>query len=162
LDTYFAERHPVAEEVLSLTRAQSELLSIEPGPLAVRRLLTELVAFEDVAGFLAEKVTSIGIRYDFGKGHPLLGRRMRDLPVGTGRLYDHLRDGRGVLLDQTGMLSIAGRADRITHLVDRDAKVAAPGILLRPDGHIAWLGAAQGDLDRQLAAWFGHAPHSGE
>ncbi|MGY4857244.1 FAD-dependent monooxygenase [Cryobacterium sp. AP23] len=162
LDTYFAERHPVAEDVLSLTRAQSELLSIEPGPQAVRRLLTELVAFEDVAGFLAEKVTSIGIRYDLGEGHPLLGRRMRDLPVGTGRLYDHLHDGRGLLLDTTGTLSVAGRNDRITHLIDRDAELAAPAILVRPDGYIAWLGAAQGDLDRQLDAWFGDVPHSGE
>src|SRR4051812_35905177 len=64
LDTYYAERHPVADDVLTLTRAQSELLSPEPGPQAVRRLLTELMAVADVSRLLAERVTGIGIRYD--------------------------------------------------------------------------------------------------
>src|SRR4051794_13588329 len=63
LDSYSAERHPVAEDVLTLTRAQSELLSPEPGPQAVRRLLTELMAVADVSRLLAERVTGIGIRY---------------------------------------------------------------------------------------------------
>src|SRR3954452_14381266 len=56
LDSYFAERHPVAEDVLTLTRVQSELLSTQPGPQAVRRLLTRLMGFEDVSRFLAEQV----------------------------------------------------------------------------------------------------------
>ena len=31
LDSYHAERHPVAADVLNTTRAQSELISPEPG-----------------------------------------------------------------------------------------------------------------------------------
>jgi 2-polyprenyl-6-methoxyphenol hydroxylase-like FAD-dependent oxidoreductase len=80
LDSYEAERRPVAEDVLNSTRVQAELLSAEPGPRAVRRLLAELLGLEDVNRLLIEKITGIGIRYDVGPGgHPLLGRRLRDI-----------------------------------------------------------------------------------
>ncbi len=74
LDSYHAERHPVAAEVLVNARAQMVLLSTEPGPLAVRRLVSELMDFEEVHRYLNEKLTAIGVRYDFGEdGHALLG-----------------------------------------------------------------------------------------
>ena len=157
LDTYFAERHPAAEEVLTTTRAQSELISPEPGPQAVRRLLTELIAFEDVARFFAEKITGTGVRYDFGDGPEPLGRRMRDLPLPGGRLYERMRDGRGLLLDRTGTLSVAGWTDRVDSVTAEGAELDGPAMLLRPDGHIAWIGADQGDLRAQLSRWFGAA-----
>ncbi|MDQ1582418.1 MAG: rifampicin monooxygenase, partial [Microbacteriaceae bacterium] len=157
LDSYYAERHPVAEDVLTLTRAQSELLSPEPGPQAVRRLLTELMDFEDVSRFLAEKVTAIGIRYDFGEGPELLGRRLRDIPLSRGRLYELTIDGRGLLLDQTGGLSVSGWADRVDHVADVSTELDAPAVLLRPDGHVAWIGDDQNDLLRHLPTWFGAA-----
>jgi 2-polyprenyl-6-methoxyphenol hydroxylase-like FAD-dependent oxidoreductase len=157
LDTYYAERHPVAEDVLTITRAQSELISPEPGPQAVRRLLTELMSFQDVSRFLAEKVAGIGIRYDFGEGPALLGRRLRDIPLSRGRLYELTRDGRGLLLDQTGELSVAGWADRIDHVADVSAELDVPAVLLRPDGHVAWIGDEQDDLLRHLPTWFGAA-----
>ncbi|MFF1635630.1 rifampin monooxygenase [Leifsonia sp. NPDC058248] len=160
LDTYETERHPVAEDVLTITRAQSELLSTDPGPQAVRRLLTELMDFEDVSRFLAEKVTGIGIRYDFGEGPELLGRRMRDIALSRGRLYELTHDGRGLLLDQTGELSVTGWADRIDHVVDGSAELHAPAVLLRPDGHVAWIGDDQEDLLRHLPTWFGDASQS--
>ncbi|MCU1579756.1 MAG: monooxygenase, FAD-binding protein [Rhodoglobus sp.] len=160
LDSYFAERHPVAEDVLTLTRAQSELLSPEPGPQAVRRLLVELMDFEDVSRFLAEKITAIGIRYDFGEGPELLGRRLRDIPLSRGRLYELTREGRGLLLDQTGELSVTGWTDRIDHVVDTSAELDAPAVLLRPDGHVAWIGGNQDDLLRHLPIWFGAASQS--
>src|ERR1700733_1428260 len=81
LDTYQTERHPVAADVLSTTRAQMELLSTEPGPQAVVRLLSELMDFEQVNRYLVEKITALGVRYDFGEGPELLGRRMRDFPL---------------------------------------------------------------------------------
>ena len=108
LDSYHAERHPVAADVLDNTRAQMELLSTEPGPQAVRRLLTELMDFEEVNRYLIEKITAIGIRYDFGEGHDLLGRRLRDIELKQGRLYGLMHGGRGLLLDQTGRLSVGG------------------------------------------------------
>jgi rifampicin monooxygenase len=155
LDTYQAERRPVAEQVLDNTRAQMELLSTEPGPRAVRRLLTELMDFEEVNRHLIEKITGIGIRYDFGEGPDLLGRRLGDIAVGHGNLYRLLRRGRGLLLDRTGRLTVGGWSDRVDHLADPAAALDVPCVLLRPDGHVAWIGDGQQDLDDHLSRWFG-------
>jgi 2-polyprenyl-6-methoxyphenol hydroxylase-like FAD-dependent oxidoreductase len=157
LDSYQTERHPVAADVLNNTRAQMELLSIEPGPQAVRRLLSELMDFEEVNRYLIEKITAIGVRYDFGEGHELLGRRLRDVGLKRGRLYKLMHDGRGLLLDQTGLLSVAGWADRVDHVVDISEELDVPAALLRPDGHVAWIGDDQLDLLSQLPKWFGAA-----
>jgi 2-polyprenyl-6-methoxyphenol hydroxylase-like FAD-dependent oxidoreductase len=163
LDTYEAERRPVAEEVLDNTRAQTELLADGPGPRAVRRLLTELMDFDAVNRYLIEKITAIGVRYDFGPGPDLLGRRLRDLDVRQGRLYDLLHRGRGLLLDRTGHLTAEGWSDRVDHCTDPAVAFDAPGVLLRPDGHVAWIGDDQRDLEKHLARWFGrlHAPADG-
>lgn len=162
LDTYQAERHPVAADVLDNTRAQMELLSTEPGPRAVRRLLTELMDIDEVNRRLIEKITAIDVRYDLGEGPDLLGRRLPDVDVRQGRLYDLLHHGRGLLLDRTGRLAVDGWADRVDHLGDPTATLDVPGVLLRPDGHVAWVGDDQRDLDRHLSRWFGepraHAP----
>jgi 2-polyprenyl-6-methoxyphenol hydroxylase-like FAD-dependent oxidoreductase len=157
LDSYHTERHPVAAAVLDNTRAQMELLSVEPGPRAVRRLVSELMDFEDVNRYLIEKITAIGVRYDFGEGHELLGRRLRDVGLKRGRLYELMHGGRGLLLDQTGRLSVAGWADRVDHVVEVSEELGVPAALLRPDGHVAWVGEDQRDLLSQLPKWFGAA-----
>ena len=155
LDSYHTERHPVAADVLDNTRAQAELLSLEPGPQAVRRLVSQLMDFEEVNRYLIEKVTAIGVRYDFGDGHELLGRRLRDVGLKRGRLYELMHGGRGVLLDQTGRLSVEGWADRVDHIVDVSEELDVPAALLRPDGHVAWVGEDQTDLLSQMPKWFG-------
>ncbi|MDH6114200.1 2-polyprenyl-6-methoxyphenol hydroxylase-like FAD-dependent oxidoreductase [Kitasatospora sp. MAP12-15] len=155
LDSYHAERHPVAADVLDNTRAQMVLLSPEPGPRAVRRLLAELMEFEDVNRYLIEKITAIAVRYDFGEGHELLGRRLRDVGLKRGRLYELMHGGRGLLLDQTGRLSVAGWADRVDHVVDVSDELDVPAVLLRPDGHVAWVGDDQQELLGELPTWFG-------
>jgi hypothetical protein len=157
LDSYHAERHPVAADVLDTVRAQVELLSPEPGPQAVRRLVSELMDFEDVNRYLTEKFIAIGIRYDFGEGHELLGRRLRDVGLKQGHLYGLMHGGRGLLLDQTGRLSVAGWADRVDHVVDVSEELDVPAALLRPDGHVAWVGDDQQKLLSQLPKWFGAA-----
>jgi rifampicin monooxygenase len=150
LDTYHAERHPVAEAVLDLVRAQWQLMSPDSRPL--RRLVTRLMDFPDVNRYLTERIHALSVRYDLGDGHPLLGRRLPDMPVPGGRLYDLLHTGRGLLLDGTGRLSAAGRVDRVGHV---PAGPDVPALLLRPDGHVAWAGDDQRSLDDALARWFG-------
>ncbi|RDI32200.1 2-polyprenyl-6-methoxyphenol hydroxylase-like FAD-dependent oxidoreductase [Lentzea flaviverrucosa] len=155
LDTYHAERHPVAADVLDNTRAQVALASAEPGAQAVRRLLTELMDINEVNRRLIEKITAIGIRYDLGPGPGLLGRRLRDVDLAQGHLYDHLRGGRGLVLDRTGHLKADGWLDRVDLVTDSTAALDVPALLLRPDGHVAWIGEHQQDLDEHLARWFG-------
>jgi 2-polyprenyl-6-methoxyphenol hydroxylase-like FAD-dependent oxidoreductase len=155
LDTYHAERHPVAEAVLDNTRAQVALHAAEPGARAVRRLLTELMDFDEVNRHLIEKITAIGIRYDFGEGPDLLGRRLRDVELKQGPLYDQLRRGRGLVLDRTERLTAGGWADRVDVIADPTAALDVPAVLLRPDGHVAWIGEDQQDLNDHLARWFG-------
>lgn len=157
LDSYHAERHPVAADVLDNTRAQMELLSTEPGARSVRRLLTELMDFEEVNRHLIEKITAIAVHYDFGDAHPLVGRRLRDIALRRGRLYELMHDGRGLLLDQTGGLSVGGWADRVDDIVDVSDELDAPALLLRPDGHVAWVGEDQQELYARLPSWFGAA-----
>ena len=160
LDTYHAERHPVAEAVLDNTRAQVALHAPEPGARAVRRLLTELMDFDEVNRHLIEKIIAIGIRYDFGPGPDLLGRRLPDVDLLQGSLYDRLRRGRGLVLDRTERLTADGWPDRVDVIADPTAALDVPAVLLRPDGHVAWIGEDQQDLNDHLARWFG-APSPG-
>ncbi|MFI5842031.1 rifampin monooxygenase [Catenuloplanes sp. NPDC051500] len=161
LDTYQAERRPVAADVLDNTRAQMALMSTEPGPRAVSRLLSELMDIEEVTRLLTEKITAIGLRYDFGADdNALVGRRLRDLPLKQGRLYALMRAGRGLLLDGTGRLSADAWSAQVDRVADAPADIGE-AVLLRPDGHIAWIGADQAELETALSRWFGAAHHTG-
>ena len=104
---------------------------------------------------LIEKVTAIGVRYDVGEGQELLGRRLRDIRLSRGRLYELTREGRGLLIDQTGELSVTGWEDRVNHVIDTSDELDVPAVLLRPDGHVVWASENQADLLRRLPTWFG-------
>ncbi|HET6989379.1 MAG TPA: FAD-dependent oxidoreductase, partial [Kribbella sp.] len=104
---------------------------------------------------LVERIAAIGIRYDFGEGSELLGRRLRDVQLKRGHLYAQMHTGRGLLLDQTGSLSVEGWADRVDHIVDTTEELDIPAALVRPDGHVAWVGEDQQDLLTHLPRWFG-------
>lgn len=157
LDTYHAERHPVGAAVLANTRAQITLLGSEPGPTALRELFSKLMDFAEVNRYVTGMITAVDVRYDFGEGHDLLGRRLRDLPLKQGRLYELTHDGRGLLLDRAGRLSVQGWADRVDHVVDVSEDLDVPAVLLRPDGHVAWVGEDQEELLEALRRWFGDA-----
>jgi hypothetical protein len=117
-------------------------------------------------------MSGLGIRYDFGEGHPLLGRRMPDLDLVTAngplRVFTLLHSARPVLLNfgEHGGFDIAPWADRVQLI---DAKydgawelpaigvVSAPtAVLIRPDGYVAWVGEqTQSGLVDALTTWFG-------
>jgi 2-polyprenyl-6-methoxyphenol hydroxylase-like FAD-dependent oxidoreductase len=155
LDSYQVERHPEGARVLDNSRAQVALLGADPGAKALRGLFAELAHFENVNRYLTEMITAVAVRYDFGAGHELLGRRLRDIGLKRSRLSDLMQAGRGLLLDQTGRLSVAGWTDRVDHAADLSEELDAPAVLLRPDGHVAWVGEDQEDLLDRLPRWFG-------
>ncbi|OKK21948.1 FAD-dependent oxidoreductase [Streptomyces sp. CB00455] len=160
LDSYHAERHPVGAAVLDNTRAQITLLGTDPGATALRELFSKLMDIEEVNRYVTGVITAVAVRYDFGEGHELLGARMRDVKLKRGRLYELMHGGRGLLLDQTGRLSAEGWADRVDHVVDvidAGEELDVPAVLLRPDGHVAWVGEDQQELLDRLPAWFGAA-----
>ena len=167
LDTYHTERHETGRRMLANTRAQSLLVlgGTEAQPL--RDLLAELITYPDVARHLAAKVSGLDIRYDVGDGpHPLLGRRLPHLPLTAGgratSSTELLRAGRGVLLDLADNAVLRRRAHAWRDRVDIVTAVPAgdlpetTGVLVRPDGHVAW--AAPGShlgVSAALARWFG-------
>ncbi|MEU3844811.1 rifampin monooxygenase [Streptomyces sp. NPDC028635] len=155
LDTYHAERHPVGAAVLANTRAQMTLLGTDAGAVALRELLSKLMDFNEVNRYMTETAFAVGVRYDLGEGHELLGRRLRDVRLKGGRLYELMHRGRGLLLDGTGALSVAGWADRVDHVVDVAEELDVPAVLLRPDGHVVWAGDDQQTLAGPLRTWFG-------
>ncbi|MFI5502602.1 FAD-dependent monooxygenase [Nocardia asteroides] len=159
IDTYHSERHPVAASVLENTRAQTELLSPTPGARAVRNLLTDLMDFDEVNRHLIEKIAATDIRYDFGEGPSLLGRRLPDIPLKQDTLYTRLHHARPVVLDRTRSLTVTGWSDRVDLIDDPTADLDVPAVLLRPDGHVAWIGETQQDLNAQLTRWFGEPSH---
>ncbi|MGW0908848.1 rifampin monooxygenase [Streptomyces sp. NPDC002853] len=159
LDTYHTERHPVGARVLDNTRAQIAMLGSDPGATALRELFARLMDFEEVNRYVTGMITAVDVSYDFGEGHALLGRRLRDVELKQGHLYGLMHEGRGLLLDQTGRLSVAGWADRVDHVVDVSEELDVPAVLLRPDGHVAWVGEDQQKLLDLLPTWFGAPSH---
>ena len=172
LDTYHAERHPVAARVLRTTMAQTALTRSDARIDAVRDTLAELLGMDEPRTRVAAMQSGLDIQYDLGEGHPLLGRRMPDLDVVTAngpmRVYALLHGARPLLLNlgEPGGLDIAPWADRV-QLIDATydgtwelpalGTVTAPTtVLIRPDGHVAWVGdLTQLGLVDALTTWFG-------
>ncbi len=151
LDTYEAERRPVAAEVLDTTRVLRVLTWGGADGLAVRGLLTALTAYAGVHRHLVERVTRTGTRYDLGSDDPLVGRRLPDLDLGEGTLYPRMHDARWLLLDPSGALD---DDPRVAHLTEPCPDLDAP-VLVRPDGHVAWVAGDRPDLTEVLARWCG-------
>ena len=172
LDTYHAERHPVAARVLRNTMAQTVLLRSDDRVDALRDTLSELLSMDEPRKRFAGMMSGLDVHYDLGEGHPLLGRRMPDLDLVTAngplRVFTLLHDARPVLLDlgEHGGFDITPWADRVRFI---DAKYAGPwelpelgtvtaptGVLIRPDGYVAWVGdATHQRLPEALTTWFG-------
>ena len=172
LDTYHAERHPVAARVLRNTMASVALRRADERTTAVRDLMAELLGMEEPRKRFAAMMSGLDIHYDLGEGHPLLGRRMPDLDLVTAngplRVFTLLHDARPVLLNlgEPGGLDITAWADRVK-LIDASyygrwelpvlgAVTAPTAVLIRPDGYVAWIGdLTQQGLADALTTWFG-------
>jgi uncharacterized protein YheU (UPF0270 family) len=172
LDTYHAERHPVAAPVLRTTMAQVALMRVDDRTEALRDSVSELLSMDEPRRRFAAKMSGLDIHYDLGEGHPLLGRRMPDLDLvtdeGALRVFTLLHNARPVLLNlgEPGGFEITPWADRV-QLVDATYVGAwelpvlgpvtpPPAVLIRPDGHVAWVGDhTQLGLADALTTWFG-------
>jgi 2-polyprenyl-6-methoxyphenol hydroxylase-like FAD-dependent oxidoreductase len=172
LDTYHAERHPVAARVLRTTMAAVALRRSDDRTNALRDTMAELLGMDEPRRRFAAMMSGLDIHYDLGEGHPLLGRRMPDLDLvtadGPRRVFTLLHDARPVLINlgEPGGVDIAPWADRV-QLIDAEyiatwelpalGEVAAPtAVLIRPDGYVAWVGdRTQLGLADALTTWFG-------
>jgi 2-polyprenyl-6-methoxyphenol hydroxylase-like FAD-dependent oxidoreductase len=174
LDTYHAERHPVAARVLSNTMAQVALTTSDDRHDALRKQFAELLAMDEPRKRIAAMLTGLDIHYDLGEGHPLLGRRMPDLDLETAdgprRVYSLLREARPILLNfgASARGVIAPWETRVRYLEAAQGtswalpvlgEVPAPSaVLIRPDGHVAWVGeVTDPTLLGALMTWFGAA-----
>jgi 2-polyprenyl-6-methoxyphenol hydroxylase-like FAD-dependent oxidoreductase len=172
LDSYHAERHPVGARVLQITMAAVALRRPDERTKALRDMMAQVLGMDEPRKRIAAEMSGLGIRYDFGEGHPLLGRRMPDLDLITAngplRTFTLLHKARPALINfgEPGALGINPWADRV-QLIDAKydgawvlpaiGAVAAPtAVLIRPDGYVAWVGErTQAGLADALTTWFG-------
>jgi 2-polyprenyl-6-methoxyphenol hydroxylase-like FAD-dependent oxidoreductase len=172
LNTYHAERHPVAARVLRNTMASVVLRRPDERMQALRETMSELLGMDEPRRRFAAMMSGLDIHYDLGEGHPLLGRRMPDLDLVTAngplRVFTLLHDARPLLLNfaEPGGFDITRWADRV-RLIDGEyvgtwelpalGVVTAPtAVLIRPDGYVAWVGElTQRGLADALTTWFG-------
>ena len=172
LDTYHAERHPVAARVLRSTMAQTALMRVDDRIEALRDTVSELLSMDEPRRRFAAMMSGLDIHYDLGAGHALLGRRVPDLdlvtPNGTRRVFTLLHEARPVFLNlgEPGRFDITQWADRV-QLIDAEytgkwelpaigAVTAPTAVLIRPDGYVAWVGdVTQPGLAGALTTWFG-------
>lgn len=172
LDSYHTERHPVGARVLQITMAAVALRRPDERTKALREMVSSLLNMDEPRKRIAAQMSGLGIHYDLGEGHPLLGRRMPDLDLVTAdgplRVFALLHKARPVLLNlgEPASFDITAWADRV-QLVDAEyegvwdlpalGRVSAPTVvLIRPDGHVAWVGGrSQSGLADALTTWFG-------
>jgi 2-polyprenyl-6-methoxyphenol hydroxylase-like FAD-dependent oxidoreductase len=172
LDTYQAERHPVTARVLRHTMAQTALQRRDDRSQALVDEVSALALLDPVRKKIAGLHSGLDIAYDFGPGHPLLGRRMPDLDLttagGVRRVFEFLHEGRPLLInfDRPDALDVPLERVRVLDAscsgpweLPVIGEVSAPtGVLVRPDGHVAWVGEGSDDgLTAALTTWFGQA-----
>ncbi len=172
LDTYQDERHPVAARALQHTMALGLLQRGDERSKALVAMVSELASMDEPRKHLAGIISGLDIHYDFGEGHPLLGRRMPDLDLATAggplRVFELLHGAKPVLLNlgEPGGFDTTPWAGRI-QLIDAEyvglwdlpvlgAVTAPTAVLIRPDGYVAWVGdGTDTGLRDALTTWYG-------
>ncbi|PXX57465.1 2-polyprenyl-6-methoxyphenol hydroxylase-like FAD-dependent oxidoreductase [Nocardia tenerifensis] len=165
LDTYTTERHPVGAWVLDWTRAQVALMRTDRRSRELRAVMTELLATREAATLVFRKISGVLHRYDLGGGHERVGAAVPDFELSDGtRLGRYFADGAPVLFDLADSAELRAVAapwrPRVRVVT---AKAAVPGeltgMLVRPDGFVAWAADSGGryGLESALTRWFGPA-----
>lgn len=186
LDTYHSERHAADARALELSMAQTVLQRVDARRAALNAVLEREVfggagaeagagtgALDDGARVrVAALIHGLDVAYPAPEGaHPLAGRRMPDLDLvvdgHTVRMYELLHRARPVLVDLGAGVELgawSGRVERVeaaypgTWVLPVLGEVSAPtAVLVRPDGHVAWVGDGVEPLESALARWFGAA-----
>src|SRR5207248_6890305 len=105
------------------TMAQVALRRTDDRTKALGDFVAEFLSADEPRRRLAAEMSGLGVHYDLGEGHPLLGRRMPDLDLITAdgplRVFTLLHGARPVLLNlgETGSFDITPWADRV-RLID--------------------------------------------
>jgi 2-polyprenyl-6-methoxyphenol hydroxylase-like FAD-dependent oxidoreductase len=172
LDTYHDERHPVAARVLQNTMAQRAIGANDERTLALRGILADILKMDEPRKYIAGMISGLDVAYELGGTHPLVGRRMPDLDIATAdgpiRVFSLLHTAKPMLLTfgEPDAVDIAPWVERV-QLVDASytgvwelpvlGVVSAPSaVLVRPDGHVAWVGdGTDASLRDALTTWFG-------
>ena len=172
LDTYHAERHPIAARAIRLAMSMSPLARGDAQTEALREVITDLFSMAEPRKRYAAMLTGLDIAYDLGSSHPLVGRRMPDLDIaieggGTQRVFTLLHEARPILLvlGDHASFAIDGWTDRVRRVDARYegawelpviGPVSAPtAVLIRPDGYVAWISEGSDDgLRDALTKWF--------
>jgi 2-polyprenyl-6-methoxyphenol hydroxylase-like FAD-dependent oxidoreductase len=172
LDTYHAERHPVGAELLRQTLALTTLSRGDEWTSALRDLVAKMVQMDEPRRWYSALMSGLDVRYGPEGDHPLLGRRMPDLDIGTAngptRIFNLLHEARPVLVNLAGAGSMSTVSDDgrirvidatfegICELPVIGAVPVPSAVLIRPDGHVAWVGKGESDgLADALRTWFG-------
>jgi hypothetical protein len=164
LNTYQSERYPVGERVMMHSMSQTALFGPGAEIGALRKLFNELLQLPSVAEHMAHLLAGSDVAYDTGDSHPLSGRLVPDVTLDDGRrVSELLHHARPVLLDLSGGRigeAARGWADRVDIVTGSTADTTVPGLLLRPDGYVAWAADTfDADAERRLRdalqRWFG-------
>lgn len=160
LDTYSAERRPIAEAVLANTLAQLAIMRPDPQAGAMREIFANLLQFDDVNRYVGEIMSGLSVRYDLGSENDEVGRLIGNRLIRVGdanvSLYDFMQDGAGVLLDASSAGTTSRLVAATTPRIRCVAVHAGPSMLIRPDACIAWVGAENSvdGLNEALHRWF--------
>jgi 2-polyprenyl-6-methoxyphenol hydroxylase-like FAD-dependent oxidoreductase len=151
LDSYTAERHPVAARVLENTRAQVALMRPDRLTSALRTIVGDLMKLPEGNRYFGEMLTGVGIRYDLGDDDPLVGTLAKDQLLtladgGEERLY--------TLMERGGGLFVSPSERPLPRNVHHARTKEGTSMLVRPDGCVAWTDASSSSLDEALARWF--------
>jgi 2-polyprenyl-6-methoxyphenol hydroxylase-like FAD-dependent oxidoreductase len=156
LDTYQQERHPVGRMVLRSSGATIRLMLVrsKAGRLLRNNGIRALLRIRPAARKAAGMFSGIGISYHRSGQAKLVGTRAGDLPLTEGTLLEAARHGGFTLVLERD--ADVGTADAPIPVVQRTDR--GPGLLVRPDGYVAWAGDTGDQSWRNvLRGWTGRA-----